>query len=157
MAKINRLHTQAYESFKLLEEQKYETRATHIFNCEPSLAVFLLWCNIEVLLRLNKYYDKIQDPWPDNLSFIHANWRPLKHIKGINVDAYNAIFVGPKSLRKIRNEIAHTGTFIKKHEVEYFVEYAKFVIDCLNSGLPKRIDFLTKKKNSDAQKNRGRK
>ncbi|MBN6363357.1 hypothetical protein ACLI07_00580 [Providencia huaxiensis] len=39
---MGKSHTQAYESFKLLEEQKYETRATHIFDCEPSLAVFLL-------------------------------------------------------------------------------------------------------------------
>lgn len=157
MAKINRLHTQAYEAFKLLEEQKYETRATHLFDFEPSLAVFLLWCNIEVLLRLNKYYHKIQEPWPDNLSFINANWEPLKYIKGINADAYNAIFVGPKSLWKIRNKIAHTGKFIEKHEVIHFVEYAKFVIDCLNSVLPKRSDFLAKKKRSDAQRNRGQK
>ncbi|OBU03962.1 hypothetical protein AYY16_13025 [Morganella psychrotolerans] len=146
MAKMSKLHKQADEYFKLLEEQKYEKRATHIFGCEPSLAVFLLWCNIEVLLRLNKYYHKIQEPWPDKLSFINANWAPLKHIKGINVDAYNAIFGSSKSLWKIRNEIAHTGKFIEEHEVIHFVEYAKFVIDRLNSELPKRSDFLVKKK-----------
>ncbi len=157
MAKMSKLHKEADESFKLLKEQKYEIRSTNIFDCEPSLAVFLLWCNIEVLLRLHKYYHKIQEPWPDKLSFIHANWKPLKHIKGINVDAYNAIFVGPKSLWKIRNKIAHTGKFIEKHEVMHFVEYAKFVIDCLNSVLPKRSDFLAKKKRSDAQRNRGQK
>ncbi len=42
MAKINRLHIQANDSFKLLEEQKYETRATHRLGYEPSFAVFLL-------------------------------------------------------------------------------------------------------------------
>ncbi len=157
MTKRSRLHDQAYVSFKLLEEQRYQARATRIFHEEPSLAVFLLWCNIEVLLRLHKYHHKIQEPWPDKLGFIRASWGPLKHIKGLNNDAYNAIFNGPKSLWKRRNEIAHTGKFIEEHDVAHFVEYANFVIDNLNSNLPKREDFLAKKKRSDAQKNRKKK
>lgn len=154
MSKRSRLHEQAYASFKLLEEQRYQARATRIFNDEPSLGVFLLWCNIEVLLRLHKYHHKINEPWPDKLSFIRASWGPLKHIKGLNVDAYNAMFSGADSLWKRRNEIAHTGKFIEECEVRHLVEHANFVIDNLSTNLPKREEFLLKKKRSDAQKNR---
>ncbi len=157
MTKRSRLHERAYVSFKLLEEQRYQARATRLFDEEPSLAVFLLWCNIEVLLRLHKYHHKIQEPWPDKLGFIRASWGPLKHIKGLDADAYNAIFNSQKSLWKQRNEIAHTGKYIPKDDVVHFEKYANFVIDSLSSNLPTRDDFLTKKKRSDAQKNRKKK
>lgn len=157
MTKRSRLCDQAYVSFKLLEEQRYKTRASRIFDEEPSLAVFLLWCNIEVLLRLHKYHYKIQESWPDKLDFIRVNWGPLKHINGLDANAYNAIFNGPKSLWKRRNEIAHTGKFLANEDVVHFVKYANFVIDNLSSNLPKREEFLVKKKRSDAQKNRKKK
>ena len=154
MTKRSRLHERAYASFKLLEDQRYQARATRLFDEEPSLAVFLLWCNIEVLLRLHKYHHKIQEPWPDKLGFIRASWGPLKHIKGLDADAYNAIFSSQKSLWKQRNEIAHTGKYIPKDDVAYFAKHANFIIDNLSSNLPTRDEFLTKKKRSDAQKNR---
>lgn len=153
MTKRSLLRKEAYTSFKLLEEQRYQARATRILDEEPSLAVFLLWCNIEVLLRLLKYHHKIQEPWPKKLDFIRPNWGPLKHIKGINSDAYDTIFKANESLWKRRNEIAHTGKFIEKQEISHFLEHANFVIDNLNSNLPKREDFLAKKKRSDAQRN----
>lgn len=157
MIKRSRLHERAYASFKLLEKQRYQARATRLFDEEPSLAVFLLWCNIEVLLRLHKYHHKIQEPWPDKLGFIRASWGPLKHIKGLDADAYNAIFSGQKSLWKQRNEIAHTGKYIPMDDVAHFAKYANFVIDNLSSNLPTREEFLTKKKRSDAQKSRKKK
>ncbi|MEZ8465422.1 hypothetical protein AB6D04_14270 [Vibrio splendidus] len=157
MTKRSILHKRAYSSFKLLEEQRYQIRATRLIDDEPSLAVLLLWCNIEVLLRLHKYHHKIQDNWPEKLVFITANWEPLKHIKGLDADAYNAIFSGPKSLWKQRNEIAHTGKYIPKDDVAHFVKHANFVIDNLFSNLPTREEFLIKKKRSDIQKNRKKK
>ncbi|MDW3057868.1 hypothetical protein [Vibrio sp. 1978] len=157
MSKQSGLHQRAYSSLKLLDEQRYQARASRLFTQEPSLAVLLLWCNIEVLLRLHKYHHKIQDGWPDKLVFIRANWGPLKHIKGLDVDAYNAIFVGQKSLWKQRDVIAHTGKYISEDEVNHFVKHANFVINILSSNLPTREDFLSKKRRSDAQKNRKKK
>lgn len=157
MTQRSRLHKRAYASFKLLDEQRYLARASRLIDSEPSLAVMLLWCKIEVLLRLHKYYHKIQEDWPDKLVFIRSDWGPLKHIKGLDSNAYNSIFSGEKSLWKQRNEIAHTGKFIPKEDVVHFVQHANFIIENLRSTLPTREAFLIKKKRSDAQKNRKKK
>lgn len=159
MTKINRvkLHHKAYEAFRLIERGKHQTRAYRIKDIEAGFALLLLWNLIELLLKLARYNEKIKDEWPNQLDFINARWSVLARIKHLNLNAYNITFgTNEKSLRKLRDRIAHTGELIDAEISEVYWDHAVFVIDRLMESIPNRDTMLAKKRRSDAQLNRNR-
>ncbi len=155
MLKKVRLNHHAYEAFNEIERGKLVVRAEKLRILEPGFGLLLLWCQIEMMLKLIRYYDKIKDGWPDKLCFINAKWSPLSRIKGINKGSYENI-LGSKSssLWKYRNRIAHTGKTIEKAQADKYWKDAMFVLERISEHLPTRESVLTKKRRSDAQLNR---
>ena len=146
------LPKRANDSYQSLREDKYLVRAKKIFPMEPGFALLLLWCKLEILLKLNRYNTHIKEPWPDKLYFIRANWGPLAHIKSLDKEAYNLILgTNSTSLWKLRNEIAHSGKKIDKDVANQYWKSVTWVSDRLKDSLPSRDDMLAKKRRSNAQ------
>lgn len=145
----------ANAALKYLKEGNHKDRANQLKTREPGFGLLLLWNVIELQLKLIRYHDKIKEGWPIKLVFIQRNWTPLKRLSEQDGTKYNNILGSQKnSLRKLRDEIAHTGKYIDKGTADTYWEDALFVIDCLQTTLPTRDSILEKKKRSDAQVNK---
>ncbi|AXQ15856.1 hypothetical protein KE622_12650 [Shewanella algae] len=83
--------TRANDAYRALRENRYQPRALHLRDLEPGFALLLLWCEIEQMLKLLRYFDKIKDDWPEKLNFIRSSWGPLRRIKGIDAEAYTVV------------------------------------------------------------------
>lgn len=150
-----RLSTKAYTAFKEIEEEKFISRSEKLLDSESGFALLLLWCQIEMMLKVIRYGDKIKYGWPSELNFIRASWAPLNRIKGINKAAYeNILGTSSNSLWKYRNVIAHSGKEVEKTEAMKYWKDVIFVIDRLSEHLPTREALSAKKRRSDRQLNR---
>ncbi|MBO2569370.1 hypothetical protein [Shewanella algae] len=150
--------TRANEAYVALKNNRYQARASRLIDIEPGFALLLLWCEVEQMLKLIRYSDKIKDGWPDKLNFIRSSWGPLKRIKGIDAVAYEIVLgAQDNSLWKQRNVIAHSGQQMTKEKALQYWSCVEKVNSLLRDELPCREDLITKKMRSDAQTAHGNK
>lgn len=76
---------------------------------EHSFALLIVWTRIEALLKLLRYHDRIDEGWPNDLSFVTTKWIRLKRIEQEDVAMYAQVLRGDGSLWKVRNQITHGG------------------------------------------------
>lgn len=148
-----KLAQRAYNAFKLVNDTSFKPRAKRLALIhERGLALILYWNQIETALKLIRYYDRIKDDWPNELSFIRTSWKPLRELKGSDPAKYDLILSGSyKSLWKIRNGIAHEGCNVTTAEYSKYIEAALWVILELNKKTPNLERLRDKKRRSDAQ------
>ena len=79
---------------------------------EFGFALLLHYVQLEAALKVIRYWDRIEDGWPDQVK-IHASWKPLRDLKALDKNKYDLV-IGPggASLREIRNRVAHEGMLI---------------------------------------------
>lgn len=152
------IHERANAALARATDTSYKSHVEKLWSDkEFAFALLVLWCQIEARLKLIRYYDKIKDGWPDKLTFIRKDWTPLKRIFNENESYYTLVFVGEKSLWKLRDQIAHTACKIDPQKAVPLFDAGEWVLGYLNGVLPQRKALLKKKRNSDAQINRNNK
>jgi len=142
------LLTRAYQAFKVVKNNELNKRrlAQHSIG-DYSLSLLLIWIEIETILKLLRYYEKMANGYPNNLSFINRNWLVLKNIYNANNNKYELV-LGHKStsLRKIRNEIVHNGLIMSKDEHNKYYEAAKWMRDMLLEQLQPQEVYLSRRR-----------
>ena len=143
-------------SFKCLNCEELKVRSVKLQDIgECGYALLCIWVQIEAGLKLLRYYDEIAKGWPDQLNFVKRSWNRLKQIDQENNTNYEIILSTKNSLRSIRNEIAHLGVNVDKEKFFTYLMAGNFVLDRLLIQVPARQKYVDKKKNSEAQLNRG--
>lgn len=143
-----RLATKAYSAFKILKSNTLNKRSADLQSIgDYSLSLLMIWIEIEALLKLLRYYDKISDEYPKDLKFINKNWRILKHIYNADNKKYDLILgKNSNSLRSIRNDIVHNGLSINKIVHDKYFETAKWIRSMLFNQLQPQEVFLSRRR-----------
>ncbi len=155
-AKKTQLATRANQAFKILQDNRFHERCHNMeTNGEYALALLLLWVRIEILLKLLKYYDKMEQGWPENLKGIDKRWKPLKELSHESGAHYEKILnhKNKESLRKVRNQIVHQGDELTETQYRQYKEMATWVYKKLRDKLKDRKSYLVKKRKIEQKKN----
>lgn len=152
-----KLHARANEALNRVNDTSYKTHINKLWSeKEYAFALLVLWCQIETRLKLIRYFDKVKDGWPDKLTFIRKDWAPLKRLVNERENDYLSIFVGQRSMWKLRDLIAHAAISIDMQEATLLRKSGEWVLSKLDSIKPERAALLEKKRRSDAQINRSK-
>lgn len=155
MSKRITIHPKANEALKRCGDTSYKSRVNKLWKAEEyAFALLVIWCQIEMRLKLIRYHNKISNGWPDKLDFIDKRWGPLALIASENTGYYEKSFVGDKSMWKLRNLIAHSALQIERERAEPLREAADWTLSQLIITSPNKEALLRKKRNSEAQTNR---
>ena len=151
-----RLSTKATTALKNIYNSSYKSRSIKLAKIkEYSFAILLYWGVIEALLKVLKYKDKIDKPYPDKLNFIRKDWHILKTPYQHNQKKYKLILGdGGKTadcLWGIRDRITHANHQINEDVYEKFKDAAVLFIGSLCTNLPENYEkahrqYLQKKK-----------
>lgn len=153
MKKVN-ISNKARSAVKDLNNLKSECRlrAENLSgNDENGFALLLYWGRIELSIKLIRYFYKIQDGWPDNLSFINSRWGILSDLKSNNLCYYNATFGKSNSIYSLRNSIVHECVKIDEEKYKKFLPVAIWAASILESSVPSVDSLVRRKRRSDAQ------
>jgi len=87
----------------------------------------------------------MKDGWPPSLLY-NANWRPLKDLKARNGPAYASLIgASGKSLRAIRNAVAHEASTSDVDTYRALVPVALWAFEILATQVPSRQALQAKK------------
>ena len=124
---------------------------------EYCFAILLYWNRVEALLKVLRYFDNIDKEYPDKLFFINLNWGVLKKANENDPMKYAAILGGtPKSLWKMRNEIAHASLAISSEEFLVVKSAAVWLFGQLLLDMPKTYQEAHKRFLEHKKKKLGR-
>ena len=133
-------------AFNLLED---ETLPSRVRACERAseygFALLLRFVQIEASLKILRYWQKAKDGWPDRLDFLRANWAPLRDLKAADPSKYDSVIgVGGRSLREMRNRIAHEAHTVAETEYRALAGVADWALVALRNRLPARQEARKK-------------
>lgn len=133
-------------AFQLITDSDFPNR---IKECESSgeygFALLLHFVQLEASVKVLKYWHSTSDGWPDTLKFLRANWTPLRDLKALDPLKYDIIIgVGGRSLREMRNRIAHEGHNLSGTDYSIQAAVSKWAIKELSARLPSRQDMRKK-------------
>ncbi|OQK17586.1 hypothetical protein AU255_06865 [Methyloprofundus sedimenti] len=151
-----RLSTKAMTALRNVYDPSFKIRTKKLEDIqEYSFSILLYWNQIESLIKLLKYYKKIDEEYPDKLNFINRSWGILKNLHQANSNNYIIIFADGKktseSLWGTRDRIAHASHIVTKEEYNQFKESAIWVFSQLFTNMAETFDlahnqYLTHKK-----------
>ena len=145
-----RLSSKALSALKLAYKTDFSERVARLENIgEHSFAILIYWNRVEALLKALKYYDKIDEGYPDRLTFVSRNWRILKRAHENDAVKY-AVVLGEQpgsepSLWWTRNAIVHSNLAISKGDYLNMKSAAVWFFGQLFSNLP--LSYLEAHKN----------
>ena len=154
-AKRTQLAARSNQAFKILQDNRFHERCRNMEAIgEYALALLLLWVRIEILLKLLKYYDKMEEGWPKILKGIDKRWKPLKELSHESEAHYQLILnhKNNQSLRKLRNQIVHQGDELTEIQYRQYKEMATWVYKKLRDKLKDRKSYLVKKRKMEQKK-----
>lgn len=133
-------------AFQLIRDPNFSNR---IKLCESlgeyGFALLLHFVQLEASLKVLKYWHSTSDGWPDTLIFLRANWTPLRDLKALDPVKYDIIIgVSGRSLREMRNRIAHEGHNLSGTDYLTQAAVSKWAIKELSARLPSRPDMRKK-------------
>lgn len=140
-----RLQKRFYELFKTVENQ-IGSRITNLQKINDySMAILLKWNKFEALLKLLKYYDKIESI-PNELNFINKNWKILKNLVSLDKKSYDLVLEKEKSdsLWNVRNKIVHLNFEISELEFNKYNEALDILLNELKKNLQPKEKYLEK-------------
>lgn len=148
-----KLAQRAYDAIKLSKDSTYKRRGTQLASIgECGFALMIYWNQIEIALKLIKYYEHVKDGWPETLKFVCGTWKPIQTLKGINSTNCELVFsCSVDSLWKTRNGIAHEGRNVPSDRYCQYLEAAIWVIAELQKQIPSLERLREKKRRSDVQ------
>lgn len=140
-----RINTKCKRAYEILTDTRWLGR---IQQCEGisefGFALLLHYVQLEAALKVIRYWDRLEDGWPDQIK-INANWKPLRDLKALDRSKYDLVIGrGGRSLREIRNRVAHEGILIGEKEYASFALTAKWAMVQLRSRLPSQTDLSRK-------------
>lgn len=150
------LSKKAISCVNLINQQSYKLRSCAFMEIgEFGFSLILYWNQIESLIKVIRYYDRISEGWPDNLDFLRASWKPLKELRSEDLDNYQLVFGKEVScLYGLRNSIAHESKNVSIDEHDKLIYAARWVISNLSKITPNLERIREKKRRSDAQLHR---
>jgi hypothetical protein len=151
-----RLGSKVTKAFENIYDPQYKNRIKKLEKVdEYSFAILIYWNIVEALLKVLKYYDKIDQEYPDKLNFISRRWRILKYPSINNSEYYKLILGSGKKtancLWGIRDRIVHANHEIEEDKYKSLKEAVIWLIGALRTNLPDsktaaRQQFLQHKK-----------
>lgn len=133
-------------AFGVLSDERLSRR---VRTCERAsefgFALLLLFVQIEAMLKILRYWQMAKNGWPDRLDFLTANWAPLRDLKASNPADY-AVLIGSsgRSLREIRNRVAHEGHCFQHNEYVALASAARWALTELRVRMPARHELRAK-------------
>lgn len=133
-------------AFALLSDKHLGAR---VRTCERvsefGFALLLRFVQLEAALKILRYWHRAKDGWPDTLSFLQANWTPLRDLKAADPLGYASLIgAGGQSLREMRNRIAHEGHSLEKSRYVALAGVADWALIALRARLPARHEMRSK-------------
>lgn len=133
-------------AFGVLSEERLPLR---VRSCERAsefgFALLLRFVQLEAALKILRYWQMTKDGWPDRLDFLQANWTPLRDLKASDPARYASLIgAGGRSLREMRNRIAHEGHSFHESEYAALAGVAEWALIELRVRLPARHEVRTK-------------
>ncbi len=143
-----KLATKAYHAFKVIKGAKLSERKSALHSVgDYSFSLLLIWIEIESVLKLLRYYEKMTLEYPRDLRFINRNWLVLKNLYAADCTKYELI-LGSKScaLREVRNKIVHNGLVISEDDFNKYHEPALWVRKMLLDQVQPQEVYLSKRR-----------
>lgn len=133
-------------AFSLLSSNTFKSRINSLeHEFEFGFALLIRFVQLEASLKILRYWHDTKSGWPDKLTFLNANWKPLRDLKSEDHFKYNLVIgVGGNSLREIRNRIAHEGHNIDKMEYNSLSELTEWALTRLRDRLPPESQIPSK-------------
>lgn len=150
------LSEKAISSSKLINQQDCKSRSIAFEEIgEFGFSLILYWNQIESLIKLIRYYDRVSEGWPDKLHFLRASWKPLKLLYDGDHVQYKLVFGKEQScLCGLRDLIAHQSINISATEHNKLIFAARWAIANLIPLAPNLERVRDRKRRSEAQFNR---
>ena len=148
MQNKKRLPQRFYELLKVIKNP-IETRIIHLKSIKDySMAILLKWNKFEALLKLLKYYDKMESI-SNELNFINKNWKILKNLVSLDKKSYDLVLEKEKSdsLWNVRNKIVHLNFEISELEFNKYNEALDILLNELKKNLQPKEKYLEKYRN----------
>lgn len=140
-----RLPQRFYELLKVIKNP-IETRIIHLKSIKDySMAILLKWNKFEALLKLLKYYDKMESI-SNELNFINKNWKILKNLVSLDKKSYDLVLEKEKSdsLWNVRNKIVHLNFEISEEEFNNYNKACDLLLNELENNLQPKEKYLEK-------------
>ena len=145
MQNKKRLPQKFYELLKVIKNP-IETRIIHLKSIKDySMAVLLKWNKFEAILKLLKYYEKMENI-PNELNFINKNWKKMKKLFLLDKNSYELILEKEKldSLWNVRNIIVHLNFEISEAEFNNYNKACDLLLNELEKNLQPKEKYLEK-------------
>ena len=112
---------------------------------EFGFALLLRFVQIEAALKVLRYWQRAKDGWPDRLDFLKASWTPLRDLKAADSLSYASLIgAGGRSLREMRNRIAHEAHTLDHSQYIALAGVAEWALIALRTRLPGRPELRAK-------------
>lgn len=140
-----RLLKKAITALKAVYDTSYKARVLGLESIdEYSFALLIYWNRVEAILKVLKYYNHIEEPYPDKLNFINRSWGILKTAYNNDSAMYeNVLGVGGKTtdcLWSIRDQIVHANYAVEKERYGTLKESVIWLSNSLTTNLPESYE-----------------